>query len=303
MISIERLTKRYGRTLAVDDVSFACAPGTVTGFLGPNGAGKSTTLRVLAGLTRATSGRATVGGTAFRELRNPGRVVGTVLDATAHHPGRTGRETLMLAAIATGVPTSRVGEMLDRVGLHAAAGRRVGDYSLGMRQRLGIAQALIGDPHVLVLDEPANGLDPEGIRWMRGLLRGFADAGGTVLLSSHLLAEVQATVDRLVVVAGGRVVTDGGLDEVLRPPSGVLVRGLDHGALVAALVAGGLRVTPHGDLARVEADAEQVGRVALAAGQAVLELRADDTRLEELFLDLTSASTPLPTRARVAVAA
>ena len=303
MISIERLTKRYGRTLAVDDVSFECAPGTITGFLGPNGAGKSTTLRVLAGLTRATSGRATIGGAAFRELRNPGRVVGAVLDATAQHPGRTGRETLLLAAIATGVPTSRVGDMLDRVGLHAAAGRRVGDYSLGMRQRLGVAQALIGDPHVLVLDEPANGLDPEGTRWMRGLLRGFADAGGTVLLSSHLLPEVQAAADRLVVLSGGRVVADGALEEVLRPSSGVLVRGLDHPALVAALVAAGLAVTPAGDLARVGADAEQVGRVALAAGQVVVEMRADDTRLEELFLDLTSASPPVPTRGRVAVAA
>jgi ABC-2 type transport system ATP-binding protein len=300
MISIQRLTKRYGRTVAVDDVSFECAPGTVTGFLGPNGAGKSTTLRVLAGLARPTSGRATIGGVTFRELRNPGRVVGAVLDASAQHPGRTGRETLLLAAIATGVPTSRVGEMLDRVGLHDVAGRRVGDYSLGMRQRLGIAQALIGDPHVLVLDEPANGLDPEGIRWMRGLLRGFADAGGTVLLSSHLLPEVQATVDRLVVVAGGRVVADGALAEVLGSGSGVLVRGLDHDGLVSALVAHGLAVTSRDGLARVEADAEQVGRVALAAGQVVVEMRADDGRLEDLFLDLTAAPGA---SARVAVAA
>ncbi len=301
MISIQHLTKRFGRTLAVDDVSFECAPGTVTGFLGPNGAGKSTTLRVLAGLSRPSDGRATIGGVAYRELRNPGRVIGCMLDAAAQHPGRTGRETLLLAAIATGVPTSRVGQMLERVGLQDAGRRRVGEYSLGMRQRLGIAQALVGDPHVLVLDEPANGLDPEGIRWMRGLLRDFADGGGTVLLSSHLLAEVQATVDRLVVVGGGRVVREGALDDLLRA-SGVVVRGLDADGLVAAMTAAGLRVRRRADgTVAIDASAEQVGRAAHTAGQVLLELREDGTRLEELFFELTVA--PQVPTSRQAVAA
>jgi ABC-2 type transport system ATP-binding protein len=284
MISIEHLVKRYGRTVAVEDLSLTCEPGTVTGLLGPDGAGKSTTLRVLTGLSRATSGTATIGGRPYRELRNPGRVVGSLLDAAAQHPGRTGRETLLLAAIATGVPTSRVGEMLERVGLDGAGARRVGQYSLGMRQRLGIAQALVGDPHVLVLDEPANGLDPEGVRWLRGLLRDFADRGGTVLLSSHLLGEVRATVDRLVVVGGGRVVVEGTPEDLLRP-DGVLVRGLDRDGLVEAMTAAGLRTRLRQDgLVAVEGTAEQVGRAAGAAGQVLLELRDDDARPEDLWV-------------------
>src|SRR3712207_1629575 len=198
MITIDHLTKRYGPQVAVADVSFSCAPGTVTGFLGPNGAGKSTTLRALVGLTPPTSGRVTVTGVRYADLPNPGRVAGVMLDASAQHPGRTGRETLRLAATVLGVPQARADAMLERVGLQGAEKRRVKDYSLGMRQRLGIGQALLGDPSVLILDEPANGLDPEGIRWMRGLLRDFAAAGGTVLVSSHLLREVEATVDRLV---------------------------------------------------------------------------------------------------------
>ncbi len=293
MITIEHLSKHYGRSgtvqavTAVDDVSFICAPGSITGFLGPNGAGKSTTLRMLTGLTPPTSGRATIAGSAYRELRNPGRVVGCMLDAAAQHPGRTGRETLLLAAIATGVPTSRVGDLLERVGLAGEGRRRVGQYFLGMRQRLGIAQALIGDPQVLVLDEPANGLDPEGIRWMRGLLSEFAARGGTVLLSSHLLSEVQATVHRLVVVGRGRVVADGGLDDLLRAP-GVLVQGLDPSGLASALTAAGLswRDGPAGVL-RVDATRQQVGLAAAAAGQVLIELRADGGRLEELFFSLT----------------
>jgi ABC-2 type transport system ATP-binding protein len=208
MISIQHLTKRFGRTVAVEDLTLTCEPGTITGLLGPDGAGKSTTLRVLTGLSRPTSGTATIGGRPYRELRNPGRVVGSMLDAAAQHPGRTGRETLLLAAIATGVPTSRVGQVLERVGLDGAGGRRVAEYSRGMRQRLGIGQALVGDPHVLVLDEPADGLDPEGIAWVRGLLREVADAGGTVLVTGHLLPQTAATVDRLVLVDRGRVVDD-----------------------------------------------------------------------------------------------
>ncbi|MFC5945908.1 ABC transporter ATP-binding protein, partial [Micromonospora harpali] len=224
MIEVAHLTKRYGGSTAVDDVSFTCAPGSVTGFLGPNGAGKSTTMRMLCGLTPPTAGTATVYGVPYRRLANPGREIGVLLDASAQHAGRTGREVLALSAAVMGVPRREVDVKLDLVGLGAAAARRrVGAYSLGMRQRLGLAHALLGDPRVLVLDEPANGLDPEGIFWMRGLLRDFADRGGTVLLSSHLLREVEAVADRLVVTGGGRVVAQGGTDELLAGP-GTLLR-------------------------------------------------------------------------------
>jgi ABC-2 type transport system ATP-binding protein len=209
MITATSLTKRYGRATAVDDVTFSCAAGTITGFLGRNGAGKSTTLRMITGLARPDSGRATITGKPFRALGNPARIVGTLLDASAFHNGRTARETLRIASAVIGVPRSRGEELLDAVGLGAAANRRVGGYSLGMRQRLGLAHALIGEPSVLILDEPANGLDPEGIAWIRELLRGFADRGGTVLLSSHLLAEVQATVDHLIIIDHGRVIASG----------------------------------------------------------------------------------------------
>jgi ABC-2 type transport system ATP-binding protein len=216
MIEVANLSKRYRTQLAVDAVSFRCEPGTVTGFLGPNGAGKSTTLRMICGLTRATSGRALVCGAPYRALANPGRRVGVVLDAAAQHAGRTGREVLTLAAQVLGVPAARVAEVLALVGLPGtAAGTRVRGYSLGMRQRLGIAHALLGEPEVLILDEPANGLDPEGIRWMRDLLRTHADRGGTVLLSSHLLAEVERIADRLVVIARGRVMGQGRRDELV----------------------------------------------------------------------------------------
>jgi ABC-2 type transport system ATP-binding protein len=216
MIEFRGLTKRYGDRTVVDDVSFTCHPGTVTGFLGPNGAGKSTTLRMLCGLTRPTAGTATVLGRPYRELPNPGRRVGVLLDAAAVHPGRTGRETLTLAALTLGVDPARGPELLERVGLDGRSGRqRVRTYSLGMRQRLGIALALLGDPEVLVLDEPANGLDPEGIVWMRRLLRDFAGRGGTVLLSSHLLSEVEAVADRIVVIHAGRVAADESTADLL----------------------------------------------------------------------------------------
>ena len=210
MIEIQNLTKRYGGRTVVDDVSFTCLPGTVTGFLGPNGSGKSTTLRMVCGLTPPTAGTATVGGSAYRDLPNPGRRVGVLLDASAQHGGRTGREVLTLTALTTGMPRRRVAELIAHVGLEpSAAKRRVRAYSLGMRQRLGIAVALVGEPGILILDEPANGLDPEGIAWMRRMLRGFADGGGTVLLSSHLLGEVQAVADQVVLINGGRVVEYG----------------------------------------------------------------------------------------------
>jgi ABC-2 type transport system ATP-binding protein len=289
MIDVDHLTKRYGPQLAVNDISFRCEPGTVTGFLGPNGAGKSTTLRMICGLTPPTAGSASVLDTDYRKLDNPGRRVGVLLDASAQHAGRTGREVLTLSAQILGVPRPRVDELLDRVGLsRAAAKKRVGNYSLGMRQRLGIAHALLGDPQVLILDEPANGLDPEGIFWMRGLLREFADRAGTVLLSSHLLREVEAIADQLVMINDGRIVADGPKHELLAA-SGVVVRGLDTAALHQALADVGLVATPGADGALlVEAEAEDVGRAAAAAGIVLLELRpADGGGLEELFLSLT----------------
>ncbi|WFE30444.1 ATP-binding cassette domain-containing protein [Solwaraspora sp. WMMD791] len=297
MIEVRNLTKRYGRQVAVDDVSFTCAPGTVTGFLGPNGAGKSTTLRMLCGLAASSAGTATIDGLPYRRLADPGRVVGVLLDAAAMHPGRSGRETLAVAALAMGVPGRRVGELLDRVGLNqVAARRRVRAYSLGMRQRLGLAHALLGEPRVLVLDEPANGLDPEGIFWMRELLRDFADRGGTVLLSSHLLREVEAVADRLVVIGGGRIVADGDKAELLAGDGGTLVRAGDPQALRAALDRAGLAVGEvdgrvDGRLL-VQAGPEAVGQVAAEIGAVLLELRpADNGGLEQMFLALTAGDS------------
>jgi ABC-2 type transport system ATP-binding protein len=291
MIAVEHLSKRYGRQLAVDDISFSCEPGTVTGFLGPNGAGKSTTLRMICGLTNPNAGSASVLGTSYRSLPNPGREVGVLLDASAQHSGRSGREALTLTAKVLGVERPRVDELMEYVGLSKTAGKkRVGTYSLGMRQRLGIAQALVGDPRVLILDEPANGLDPEGIAWMRTLLRDFADRAGTVLLSSHLLREVEAVADQLIVIGNGKIVAQGSKQELLAA-TGVVVRGLDPVALHEALADAGLTATPGSDGALlVEAEAEAVGRAAAAAGVVLLELRPADTGgLEELFLSLTSS--------------
>ena len=209
MITVSHLTKKYGRLTAVDDVSFGVEAGSVTGFLGPNGAGKSTTLKCIVGLSQPTSGTATVFGRPFVTLSNPAFRIGVLLDASAMHPGRTGRETLITAATVIGTPRARIDEVLELVGLtQAEARRRVGAYSLGMRQRLGVAVALLGNPRTLILDEPANGLDPQGIRWMRTLLRDFADRGGAVLLSSHLLHEVQLIADRVVMIGSGRIVAD-----------------------------------------------------------------------------------------------
>jgi ABC-2 type transport system ATP-binding protein len=303
MITVEHLTKRYGTRTVVSDVSFSCPPGTVTGFLGPNGAGKSTTLRALVGLTVPTSGTATIGGRAARDLPNAGRQVGVLLDAGAQHAGRTGRETLTLTAAVLGVGAARVDEVLADVGLAGRpAGTRVGAYSLGMRQRLGLAAALLGDPEVLVLDEPANGLDPAGIWWMRGLLRDFADRGGTVLLSSHQLREVEAVADQLVVIAGGRVAAQGSRTELLGR-RGTVVRGPDRAVLAAALRTAGIAVAPgDGDALVADADPLAVGQAAAAAGAVLTELRqAGSEGLEELFRALTG--TPDAATGQPAVAA
>jgi len=288
MITVESLTKTYGGFTAVDDVSFTARSGRVTGFLGPNGAGKSTTMRIMVGLTPATSGTAHVSGRRFADLPNPasrsaccwtprpstrGAPAGDPGDRPAHDgPARPGVE-----------------EMLDLVSLTPEeAGRRVSNYSLGMRQRLGIATALLGDPEVLILDEPANGLDPAGIRWMRDLLRGYADQGGTVLLSSHLLHEIEVIADDLVVIGQGRIVAQGTKAELLAA-AGTLVRTPELPTLARALVAADVEFTRTSDALRVEADPDLVGRLALAAGVPLTELRAGDgAGLEEMFLELTA---------------
>jgi ABC-2 type transport system ATP-binding protein len=288
MIIVDSLTKKYGGFTAVDHVTFRAEPGRVTGFLGPNGAGKSTTMRILVGLTPGSSGTATVLGRRYADLPNPGREIGVLLDASAQHAGRTGREILTLAQRTMRVPASRVDEMLDLVSLSdEESARRVRDYSLGMRQRLGIATALIGDPEVLVLDEPANGLDPAGIRWMRDLLRGFANQGGTVLLSSHLLHEIEVIADDLVVIGNGRIVAAGTKSELLEA-AGTFAGAADVAALAAALTGAGHTAEQSLGGIRTDADPAQVGRLALAAAVPLTELRpADGAGLEEMFLELT----------------
>ena len=276
MIQTNGLTKELGGRTVVSDVTFRCEPGTVTGFLGPNGAGKTTTMRMLVGLSEPDSGHAQILGGRYRDLPNPGRRVGILLDASAQHAGRRGREALAVSAHTMGVPAQRVDALLELVGLdETAARRRVGKYSLGMRQRLGFAHALLGDPEVLILDEPANGLDPEGMRWMRGLLRNFADRGGTVLLSSHLLAEVEAVADRMMIIGGGRIQAQGTRAELLTE-SGTIVEADDLAGLDAALHSAGLATHP--------ADGVVLRRLSPAA----------DAGLERLFFDLTTSGESTP---------
>lgn len=295
MITVENLTKRYGQFTAVDDISFEVQPGSVVGFLGPNGAGKSTAMRMMTGLTPPTSGRSTILGRDYHALPNPARHVGVMLDAAAQHPGRTGKEVLHLVGMTIGAPKSRVDQALDMVGLTPAeAKRRVRNYSLGMRQRLGLAGALMGDPQVLILDEPANGLDPQGIHWMRQLLRAYADQGGTVLLSSHLLHEVQIIADELVMIGRGRIVAQGSKAELLGA-GGTRVHSLDNDALANALQAKGFEVSGDRSGILVQASPEEVGRAALDAQIVLTELHtAGSEGLEHLFLSLTAADSREP---------
>ena len=289
-IRVADLRKDYRGTRAVDSVSFEVPHGSITGFLGPNGAGKSTTLRMLVGLTAPSAGSATVLGRHYTELVNPGRRVGVLLDASAQHSGRTGLEVLRLGAMTMGLPERRAEEMIEKVGLsRSEARRRTGTYSLGMRQRLGVAHALLGDPSVLILDEPANGLDPAGIHWMRTLLKEFADGGGSVLLSSHLLHEIEVVADDLVVIGRGRIVARGRKHELLAG-SGVAVRSTDDEGLAAAMRGAGVGFTGHPDGGfTVSAEAEHIANIAAAAGITLRELRtADDGGLEQLFLRLTA---------------
>ena len=293
MITVSGLTKRYGGFTAVDAVTFSCRPGRVTGFLGPNGAGKTTTMRVMCGLTPASAGEVTIGGHHFADIPNPGRHIGVLLDASAQHAGRTGREVLTIGARTMGLPDSRVDEMLALVGLSPEESkRRVRNYSLGMRQRLGIAHALLGDPSVLILDEPANGLDPAGIRWMRDLLRDFAARGGTVLLSSHLLNEVEQVADDMVLIGNGRIVAAGDKATLLASShTGALVQGTDPAALTAALVAEGLAVRPAGEGLHVDATPLQVGTVAARHALVLTDLRPGGGGLESIFFELTADSS------------
>jgi ABC-2 type transport system ATP-binding protein len=290
MITIENVTKKYGQFTAVDDISFVAQSGKVTGFLGPNGAGKSTSMRIMVGLTPQDGGNALIGGHRFADIPNPSRHVGVLLDASAQHDGRTGREILRISAETMGMSLARVEEMLTLVGLSGSESkRRVRNYSLGMRQRLGIANALMGDPSVLILDEPVNGLDPAGIHWMRGLLRNFAAKGGTVLLSSHLLHEVEMIADEMVLIGRGKIVAQGTKDELLQT-RGTYVKPEDPAALEAALRAANIEAMPSGDGGfRSESEPIDVGRAAAAAGVVLSALhRAEGAGLEEMFLQLTS---------------
>ncbi|MFN8190348.1 MAG: ATP-binding cassette domain-containing protein [Nocardioidaceae bacterium] len=290
MINVSDLSKRYGGFAAVDHIDFVCQPGRVTGFLGPNGAGKTTTMRMMVGLTAPTTGAVTIGGHRFADLPNPGRHVGVLLDASAQHAGRTGREVLALSAATMGLPSSRVDEMLEMVGLAASeAKRRVRNYSLGMRQRLGIANALLGDPSVLILDEPANGLDPAGIRWMRDLLASYAARGGTVLLSSHLLHEVEQVADDMLLIDRGRIVASGDKASLLASThAGTLVTATDNAALAHALTAAGYTVSERGGGLSVDAEPVHIGTVAARTGLVLTDLRPDGGGLEHLFLSLTT---------------
>ncbi|WP_328462028.1 ABC transporter ATP-binding protein [Actinoplanes sp. NBC_00393] len=297
MIAVEHLTKQYRKLRAVDDLSFEVRPGRVTGFLGPNGAGKTTTLRMLLGLVTPTAGEATIDGRSYADLTDPIRHVGAVLEASAAHRGRTGRDHLRVVCQAAGLPAGRADEVLDLVGLQPAAHRKFKGYSLGMRQRLGIATAMLGDPGVLILDEPANGLDPEGIRWMRDLLKGLAAEGRTIMVSSHLLAEMQHLADDVVIVAAGRLVQQGPVADVLGggEAAQVRVRTPEPDRLAAAIEEAGLSMhgEADGSLLVIGAEPAQVGQLAFRAGVELHELTGERVDLEQVFLDLTAGKAAI----------
>jgi ABC-2 type transport system ATP-binding protein len=306
MIKLTDVTKRYGTTVAVDHLSFDVRPGEVTGFLGPNGAGKSTTMRMVVGLDAPTSGQVTVDGHPYRDLRFPLRHVGALLEAKAIHPGRSARDHLRWMADANSIDRRRVDEVLEMVGLADVGGRSSGGFSLGMGQRLGIATALLGDPGTLLLDEPVNGLDPEGVRWIRQLLRSLADEGRSVLISSHLMSEMALTADRLIVVGRGRLIADGSVDDIVRRTSTGHVRVdaaeperlrellVDHGADVSTQDDGTFAVTG--------LDARDIGTVAAAAGIALYELAFQSASLEEAFMELTRDAAEYTTTTQGAAA-
>ena len=289
MIEVEGLTKRFGSTLAVDDLSFSVGPGRITGFLGPNGAGKSTTMRAVLGLVHPTRGRTSVLGVRYRELTEPVRRVGVLLETFDAHPGRSGRNHLRVLAVAGGIPRSRADEVLSLVDLGAAGRRRVKGYSLGMRQRLGLAAALLGDPEVLVLDEPANGLDPQGIRWLRDFLRSLAGEGRTILISSHVLSEVAQTVDDVVIIHRGKLIRHAAMSEVEAMAAGsTIVRSPTADRFKSLLAEAGVETTSIADgRLAVVAPPERVGELAAANGIVLHELTVERASLEEVFLELT----------------
>ncbi|MDR7301205.1 ATP-binding cassette domain-containing protein [Haloactinomyces albus] len=289
-ILVQGLSKNFGPINAVQNLHFAVEPGVVTGFLGPNGSGKTTTLRMILGLIEPSAGTATIGGLPFAQLPNPATVVGAVLDSQGFHPGRTARNHLRSYAAAMNVPDQQADQVLELVGLGSAATRRAAGFSLGMRQRLALATALLGDPQVLVLDEPSNGLDPEGIAWLRGFLKSFAATGRTVLVSSHLLREMEHTVDHVVIVSRGQCVYNGNLEHLRSAQrSRVLVQAADPNTLVTALQQSGLAVEhlPDGRLAVLDSDSRTVADLALQAGVALYGMQDERVDLEQLFFQLT----------------
>ena len=301
MITLDRLTKTYGTTTAVDDLTLEIRAGQVTGFLGPNGAGKSTTMRMILGLAAPTSGTATIDGRAYATLRHPLREVGALLDAKALHPGRSARSHLVAMARSNALPTSRVDEVLERVGLTSVAGKRTGQFSLGMGQRLGIAGALLGDPRVLIFDEPVNGLDPDGVLWIRGLIRSLAAEGKTVLVSSHLMSEMQQTADQLVVIGRGRLIADAPVSQVIAGSSltTVVVRvpdTTDRERLHEAVTREDATVESKGDeLVVAGLTADRVGDLAHRLGVRLHELHTRHASLEEAYMQLTADSLEFST--------
>jgi ABC-2 type transport system ATP-binding protein len=294
MIEVDRLTKRYGKTVAVDDLSFRVTPGRITGFLGPNGAGKTTTLKAILALIHPTSGTTRVLGKHYHELDDPARKVGAVLETSRYHPGRSGRNHLRVLAAQAGIPHQRVEEVLELVAMKEPAKRRVGGYSLGMRQRLGLAAALLGEPQLLILDEPANGLDPAGIRWLRDLLRSLAQEGRTILVSSHVLAEIEQIADEVVIIHRGKFVAQSTTAELAaRAAAGVRVRSPDANRLRELLVGQGMSAIAleNGALGVTDGTPERVGELAAANNIVLHELVAEKATLEEAFLELTAGET------------
>src|SRR5665213_407947 len=293
MIKLEHLSKRYKDTLAVDDLDFEVRPGVITGFLGPNGSGKSTTMRIILGLDHPTKGRATVKGQDYASLRAPLHEVGALLDAKAIHPGRSARNHLRALAASNQIPFSRVDDVLEFVGISSVANKKVGNFSLGMSQRLGIAGALIGDPGVLLFDEPVNGLDPEGIRWIRDFFRTLANEGRTVFVSSHLMSEMAVSADQIIVIGRGKLITSGSVDDLTKTAEGtVLVRGSDHAHLTSVLTAqhGVVRDSNDNGLTVGGLTSDQIGQIAFDAGITLFELTPQRASLEEVFMDLTADS-------------
>ena len=303
MIEASGLTKRYGSTVAVDGLSFTVPPGQVTGFLGPNGAGKSTTMRLILGLDSADAGAVTVNGRPYCQYQRPLFEAGALLEARSFHGGRSAYHHLLCLAAANGIGRDRVAEVLDLVGLDGAARRRAGGFSLGMGQRLGLAAALLGDPPVLILDEPVNGLDPEGVAWIRTLLRSLAAEGRTVLISSHLMSEMENTADRLIIIGRGRLIAQAGMSELLAAGSGsyVKVRSPQAGQLAALLQASGATVSRHDDaLAVTGADAGTIGELARTSGIALTELAVQQASLEDRYMELTRDTADYRSAAPVA---